>query len=504
MELHINSTGILKLLQNINCKKECGPDAIPNIFLKETATEIAPFLSDLFSQSLATGELPDDWVNANVTPVFKKGSRHDPANYRPVSLTSVCCKILEHIISRHILSHLEKHNILTSLQHGFRSGHSCESQLLLTMHDITASFDKKNQVDIAILDFSKAFDTVPHKRLLAKLDHYGITGPIHGWIKGFLTNRQQKVMVNGTDSDQVSVDSGVPQGTVLGPLLFLCHINDLPTKVKSSVRLFADDCLLYREINSVEDHIALQEDLSSLERWADMWGMRFNPTKCYVMKTGRRRSLGNWLYTLCDHPLEIVKTNPYLGLTLSEDLKWGAHINKITKKASATLGFLRRNLNSCPAPLREVAYSSLVRTNLEYSSPVWDPYLKSDITKLEAVQRRAARFVMNDFRRESSVSSMLQTLNWRPLSSRRRDARLVLLFKIIHRLVAVPCEGHIQQNQSRTRSNNSYRLKVYSPQTEIFRNSFFPRTIPQWNKLTDKVIATEDPDTFKINLSNFY
>ena len=179
--------------------------------------QIAPFLTHLFNLSLTTGQLPDDWVNANITPVFKKGNRHDPANYRPVSLTSVCCKLMEHIICRHILGHLDKHNILTPYQHGFRAGHSCESQLLITMQDINASFDNKKQIDIAILDFSKAFDTVPHQRLLAKLRHYGISGQIENWIHNFLTTRQQSVIVDGAKSPPVKVDSGVPQGTVLGP-----------------------------------------------------------------------------------------------------------------------------------------------------------------------------------------------------------------------------------------------------------------------------------------------
>jgi len=372
------------------------------------------------------------------------------------------------------------------------------------MHDITSSFDNKKQVDIAILDFSKAFDTVPHKRLLAKLAHYGITGNILGWIQGFLSDRHQRVIVDGTSSGQVTVDSGVPQGTVLGPLLFLCHINDLPTRVTSSVRLFADDCLLYREITSEEDHIALQDDLTSLQTWAEMWGMIFNPTKCYVMKTGRKRSLSNWIYTLHDHPLEVVPKNPYLGLTLSEDLKWGPHINKITKKASGILGFLRRNLSSCPIDLKELAYFSLVGSNLEYSSPVWDPFLKTDINKLEAVQRRAARFVLNNYKWDSSVTAMLKSLNWQSLSSRRREARVTLLYKIIHGLVAVPCDEFISRNFSKTRSSNSHRLKVFSPQTETFRNPFFPRTVIDWNRLPDDIITATTIEQYKQVLNHHF
>lgn len=171
-------------------------------------------------------------------------------------------------------------------QHGFRSGHSCESQLLLTVDDFMRSYDNKQQLDVIVLDFSKAFDTVPHKRLLHKLQHYGIHGDILSWIGAFLQDRNQRVAV-GELSSSVRVASGVPQGTVLGPLLFLCHINDLPTTVSSSVRLFADDCLLYRAVKTIKDQTLLQEDLHSLQLWAEKWGMRFNASKCYVLRISR-------------------------------------------------------------------------------------------------------------------------------------------------------------------------------------------------------------------------
>ena len=274
----------------------------------------------------------------------KKGNKHEATNYRPVSLTSVCCKTLEHIICRHILNHLDKHHILTSLQHGFRSGHSCESQLIITMEDIMRRYDQKKQIDLVILDFSKAFDTVPHRKLLHKLNNYGIQGNILRWISSFLMDRQQRVIVEGEASSKCTVDSGVPQGTVLGPLLFLCHINDLPLHVTSQVRLFADDCLLYREINNYADHVALQEDLKSLEGWATNWGMKFNATKCYLMSIHRSKSPSSHLYSLNNHILKQVQDNPYLWAQISENLKWTTHIDKICNRANSILGFIRRNL----------------------------------------------------------------------------------------------------------------------------------------------------------------
>jgi hypothetical protein len=241
--------------------------------------------------------------------VYKKGDKHAAENYRPVSLTSAPGKLLEHIIWKHIVKHLERHRILTSLNHGFRSGYSCETQLLVTLHDFMKAYDAGLQTDVAILDFSKAFDTVPHKKLLLKMDSYGIRGPINNWLNMFLTHRKMKVVVEGEQSVEVTVDSGVPQGTVLGPLLFLSHISDILDIVISSVRLFAYDCLQNHQVS--KEHQLLQEDLKSLEAWANDWGMRFNAKQCYILNI---KSKSQHFYSLNGHILQQVQNNPYLGL----------------------------------------------------------------------------------------------------------------------------------------------------------------------------------------------
>ena len=329
--LTITVPGVEKLLRKVNTSKAIGLDNISNVILKECASQLAPGLSEIFQNSIDSGKLPTDWTNANVSPVFKKGDVHLAENYRPVSLTSVTCKLLEHIICKHLLTHLEKNNILTNLNHGFRSGYSCETQLLVTLNDLLHFNDEGLQTDVIILDFSKAFDTVPHEELLTKLESFGITGSIHHWLRTFLTKRYMQVVVDGESSSKVTVDSGVPQGTVLGPLLFLCHINDIPLAVSSQVRLFADDCLLYRKIESQEDHTILQQDLIELEKWASKWGMRFNAKKCYIMSINNKSS---HFYSLCNHILQQVSENPYLGITLTENLKWNSQITKTTKKAN--------------------------------------------------------------------------------------------------------------------------------------------------------------------------
>jgi ribonuclease P/MRP protein subunit RPP40 len=251
-------------------------------------------------------------------------------------------------------------------------------------------------VDVNILDFSKAFDVVSHRKLLAKLHHYGIQGNILGWIQSFLSSRSQSVVVDGVTSKPAPVLSGVPQRTCLGPILFLIYINDITVGIKSQLRLFADDALLYRPIHSMEDHFILQEDLAKLEQWAENWDMKFNPSKCYTMSIKNRGEKSSHFYSLCNQFLKAVSHNPYLGVLLSDNLTFASHINNVCAKSARMLGFLGRNLRSCPTKLRELAYVSMCRSTLEYASQIWDPHLRSECDRLEKIQRRAARFVVQD------------------------------------------------------------------------------------------------------------
>ena len=212
------------------------------------ATELGPIFAHLFQQSIDKGEIPKEWSLANICPLFKKGDRALACNYRPVSLTCVPCKLLEHIVCSNIMAHLDEHKLLSEKQHAFRKWHSCETQLITVIDDWAKILDNQGQIDTFILDFEKAFDTPPHELLKSKLFSYGIGGKTVKWIDAFLCFRQQRVVVNGVKSDWAPVVSGVPQGTVLGPLLFSLHINDIMSDIESEIRLFADDCVCYREI----------------------------------------------------------------------------------------------------------------------------------------------------------------------------------------------------------------------------------------------------------------
>ena len=249
---------------DIDPYKFTGPDNIPAKFLKETAVQIAPALSLIFQASIDQGILPSDWKEANVVPIHKKGNRFTAANYRPVSLTSICCKILEHFICSSLIAHLDEYNALTDCQHGFRKRFPCESQLIIIIDDLLSNLNANKQTDISLLlDFAKAFDEVPHERLCQKLFHYGVRGPLLEWIKFFLKGRSQSVLLEDHKSLSMPVLSGVPQGTVLGPLLFLCYINNSPNSVISKIRLYADDVLLFSTVDTLEDCDQLQLDLGN-------------------------------------------------------------------------------------------------------------------------------------------------------------------------------------------------------------------------------------------------
>ena len=242
-DIAVSKDGVIKLLKGLNPSKALGPDELHPRVLKELATELGPVFAHLFQQLIDTGEIPKEWSLANICPLFKKSDRSLACNYRPVSLTCVPCKLLEHIVCSNIMAHLDEYKLLSDRQHAFRKGHSCETQLTTVINDWAKILDNRGLVDTFILDFEKAFDTPPHELLKSKLFSYGIGGKTLKWIDSFLCFRQQRVVVNGVKSDWAPVLSGVPQGTVLGPLLFSLYINDISSDIESEIRLFADDCV---------------------------------------------------------------------------------------------------------------------------------------------------------------------------------------------------------------------------------------------------------------------
>ena len=315
-----------------------------------------------------------------------------------------------------------------------------------------------------------------------------------------MADRKQQVVVDGAISAQAPVVSGVPQGTVLGPLLFLLFINDLPDNLKCRVRLFADDCIVYNIIDSEQNSRDLQNDLEVLAQWERRWGMAFHPEKCSILSICNSNSPYLFRYKLKGHVLERTSSSKYLGVNIFSNLNWGGHIDKIVNKANEVLGFLRRNLKTNNRVVKERAYFSLVRPHLEYCCSIWCPFQKDDIRKIEMVQRRAARFVLNRYHNTSSVSDMLDELRWTSLETRRQNCQLSLMYKIVHNLVDVPADQFLVPAYGRTRSNHSYKFRQFSCRTNIFRASFFPKVVPVWNTLSANIVEAPDLAHFKQEL----
>ena len=337
--------------------------------------------------------------------------------------------------------------------------------------------------DLILSDFSKAFDKVAHEKLILKLHQYGIRGDTLNWIKDFSDNRKQAVVINGINSDEVPVSSGVPQGSILGPILFLAYINDLLEQVKSRVRLFADDTAMYLAISSTTEGQVLQTDLACLEQWEKMWDMQFYPSKCQVLHITKKVKPLNTKYILHTVELESAPAVNYLGVTIADDLSWSPHIDNTTKKANQTLGFLKRNIRVHIKDLKSVAYKTLVRPQLEYASTVWYPYQDKDINKVEAVQRRAAKWAIRDYKYTSSVTAMLKDLNWRPLDQRRIDSRLLMMYKVTYDLVAIPAPEYLNRNTRQSRHIHSLAYRQIHTLKDYYRYTFSPSTIIHWNAL---------------------
>ena len=349
----------------------------------------------MINKSFSVGLLPDEWKHADITPLHKKGSKSSRENYRPISPTSIACKIGEKIVFDRMIKFWREIDLINNNQFGFLRGRSTATQLLSTFNDWAKSRHLSTPTDVIFLDLAKAFDSVPHERLLLKLKSNGIDGSLLNWLRHFLVGRKQRVVVRGFCSDWSCVTSGTPQGTILGPLLFLLYINDITECISSTVKLYADDTKIYREIiDPIIDCQILQDDLNNLSEWARKWQLRFNADKCESMRITHSRDRSETNYFL-EKPLKDVHNFKDLGVTITKDLSWGNHIGITVNKANKVLGSIKRSVGTADTNVFSMLYKSLVRPILEYAVPVWCPYLVKDIHALENVQRRASRLALN-------------------------------------------------------------------------------------------------------------
>ena len=441
-DFNISDEDIITAISEIKSNSAAGPDGIPAILLKNCSTQLCLPIKLIWTESMLSGIVPSFYKNSNITPLFKKGDRAKPSNYRPVSLTSHIIKIYERILRKVVVSYLESNQILCHNQHGFRSGRSCLTQMLSHFDDVLSGLTNNLDTDAIYLDYAKAFDKVDHNLLLKKLKLYGFCDSLVNWIESFLTNRSQKVVLNGVLSQVSKIISGVPQGTVLGPVLFILFINDMGTCVKhSKVRFFADDTRISKQISGEADVLLLQEDLDSIIAWSKRNNMVLHEDKFELINHQYQPcSLLSHLPFANQHVVYETSTGELypvqqltdLGVIVDSSLNWTAHINKIAGKARSVAAWVlsvfktRDKLTMC------TLFKSTVRCHLEYCCPLWHPSNTTDIQLLEEVQRsftsKIAGFQHLDY------WSRLKKLDLMSLQRRRERFIIIQMWKILHSL----------------------------------------------------------------------
>ena len=498
-EVNFTEAIIIEKLKKLKPFSSEGPDRLKAKTLKETADSISPALLLIYRKSYLKGIVPEDWKMANVTPIFKKGSKFKPENYRPVSLTSIACKVMESILKDQIVKHLNINDLIKPTQHGFMKKRSCLTNLLEYLEIITRIIDEGENADVIYLDFSKAFDKVSHSRLNLILQAHGISGNTLNWINSWLSGRKQRVRHRNIFSQWLEVLSGVPQGSVLGPLLFIIFINlidEALIDLISFIKKFADDTKVGRKIQTVLDSENLQNDLNMLLEWSKNWKMQFNEDKCKVIHFGKKNPCFN--YSMNGISLESMDSEKDVGVMIHNSLKPSLQCNTSAKKANKVLGQMSRSLSYRDKNTWISLYKTYVRPHLEYCVQAWNPWLNKDIEMLENVQKRAVRMVTN--LKGNSYEEKLKEVGLTSLAERRSRGDMIQVWKILHNHDNVKnCWFKMASESLRTTrlTSSAWNLTLPITNSDLRRNFFSIRVINNWNALPEHIKSAKSLNLFK-------
>ncbi|MCG7875203.1 MAG: reverse transcriptase family protein [Candidatus Thiodiazotropha endolucinida] len=501
----ISIQDVKDVLQHLNISKACGPDLISPRLLKEGASILASPYCTVFNRSLIQGYFPSCWKDANVTPVYKKDDKSLPNNYRPISLLSLVGKVMERCVHKHLYNYIVEHQLLTPLQSGFVQGDSTTYQLLHTYHTFCEAVDSGKEVRAVFCDISKAFDRVWHKGLLHKLWGIGCSNEILKWFSNYLSGRRQRVVLNGETSDWAPVLAGVPQGSILGPLLFLLYINDIVRFIGCAIRLFADDTSLYIIVDCpTQSASLLNADLKTISDWADAWLVTFNANKTSSMVFTRKQNpLVHPPLFMNNTMINETKSHKHLGLTFSNTCNWAEHITSISEKAWTRLNLLRALKFRISRKSLEKLYVAYIRPVLEYSDSVWDNCSIAAKKRLDAIHIEAAR-IITGATKLCSIEKLFYELGWESLESRRNKHKLVLFYKIVHGLTPSYLSDLVPPTVQETTPyslRNSGHIQSYRTNSNLFLDSFFPSTIRAWNRLPSEVQEAPSVQAFKFRLN---
>ena len=498
---------IIELVKNLDIAKANGPDGVSACMLKATVYSIAPSLTSLFNLSISKGHFPKMWKTASVVPIPKSKAKHSPSGYRPISLLSILSKLLEKHFHSVLSNHLAEHQPLSDIQWGFQRGKSTTTALLSITQEWARLLDQNHEICCVFFDLQKAFDTVPHRSLLKRLEQLHLHPLILRWIHSYLSHREQSVVVNGTSSNPTHVISGVPQGSILGPLLFLIYVDSISSLNLSEgtkLALYADDMLLHRTIYSTADYAELQKDIDNIYQWSVANHLSFNVSKCKSMVITRKRNSNPSTMSLNHIPLEMVYQYKYLGVTLSSDLSWSAHIKEICAKGRKLLGLLYRQFsnNTDPNVLAKL-YVALVRPHLEYGAQVWNPHSAKDVDNLEKIQKFALRICSKNF--HANYQDLLQFFQLPSLQNRRLYLSLCSFYKIINNIEYFP--AHCLPSPSLLpflRCNHNHQFNIPYARTNLLKYSFLPTILSVWNNLPIVAVNCTSLLQFKHHISPLF
>jgi len=492
-----------KKLLKLDTSKSTGPDIQSPKVLKEIAHEIAYPVAMLYRESVKSMSVPGRWKESIVSVLFKKGNKFLAGNYRPVSLTCILCKVLESILRDHFIDHMLRNQLLSDKQYGFIAGRSTTLQLLKVLDEWTEALDDGYSIDCVYMDFQKAFDTVPHKRLISKVKAYGFSECMLNWIESFITGRTQKVRIDGEMSEAKEVISGIPQGSVLGPFLFVLFVNDMPDLVRSMLYLFADDNKVYKVIkHPITDRAELQIDLNKLYEWSNIWLMKIHPEKLFGMEIGGWRDNPQYDYTVGPMLVKHSTMEKDIGVEMDNQLKFSNHIDTITKKANSKAGWLRRTFRFLTPTLFRPLYRAIVRSQLENAASTWSPHKQQDIDKLESVQMRATKMLPGFKTR--SYEERLVALNLTTLKYRRIRGDMINVYKIMsgkHMRSLCP-KMRTKMEATGRGGRNSLALHQERCTKDVRKHYFTYRVVAVWNTLPDGVVLSKTVDEFKRKLDH--
>ena len=494
---------VLSYISSLRSNASCGSDMITAKLLKLFSIFLAPSLCKVFNQSLEFGKLPVEWKHANVTPIPKNDNRSLISNYRPISLLSIPSKLLERHVYNLLLDHLNSKNFLSEFQFGFRSKRGTTNALLCATHDWHRYLEMGKDVCVVFFDFAKAFDSVPHQALLNKLAALDVHPSLLSWLSDYLDGRTQCTVADGVSSSVLPVPSGVPQGSVLGPLLFAIYVNDLPAVSSDSTsQLFADDHCLYRPLSHSYDLELIQDDINAVSGWSAENHLRLNRNKTkYMIISRKKKSLPYGCLLLDGLQLEQVRHYKYLGVIVNDNLTWSDHIDSVTARSRRLLGFLYRTFYShCGKDAFVRLYRSLVLPILDYASIVWDPHLVKDIKQLESVQTFACRLATRSWSASSHV--LLQLCHLVPLSVRRSVSKLTFLYKCVSNLTFVRNDILLHRVSGSRRLHNLQLICPFS-KTNSFKYSYFCSVIVVWNSLPSVIVHSSTLSYFKTQIINY-